>query len=268
MHAHWMTGLLAASCIGAPAYAELPIGDHLRQVSASKDLRVCIWPDYFGISYRNPKTQELSGIDIDLARELAHDLGPDVSTTFVESSFSQLVPDLLGNRCEIAMSAVGITPERVQKLQFSEPYLRSDVYAITTRANRRIKDWNDIDRHGTVVAVAKGTLHETVMQRKLRFATLLVLDTPFAREREVEAGRADVFMTDFPYSQRMLQSADWARLVSPPGTYHLPQYAYAIAPGDKPWLERINRFVSDIRKDGRLRTYANKHKLGAIALFE
>jgi cyclohexadienyl dehydratase len=57
---------------------------------------------------------------------------------------------------------------------------------------------------------------------------LLVLDTPFAREQEVQAGRADVFMTDYPYSQRFLANADWARLVSsPPGVYHVTPYAYA-----------------------------------------
>ena len=33
---------------------------------------------------------------------------------------------------------------------------------MASKTNRRIKDWNDIDRAGTVVAVAKGTLHEAV----------------------------------------------------------------------------------------------------------
>ena len=47
----------------------------LDRVREARVLRVCIWPDYYSITYRNPKTQLLSGIDIDLAGELGKDLG-------------------------------------------------------------------------------------------------------------------------------------------------------------------------------------------------
>jgi ABC-type amino acid transport substrate-binding protein len=166
------------------------------------------------------------------------------------------------------MFAVGVTPARAEKLRFSRPYLQSDIYAITTRTNRRIRDWDDIDKPGVVVAVARGTLHEPVMREKLKSATLAVLDTPFAREREVESGRADVFMSDYPYSQRMLRSSDWARLVAPHGVYHLTPYAYAIAPGDERWLARLDRFVADIKRDGRLLAAARRHRLEAIAILD
>ena len=47
----------------------------LERVKAAGKLQVCIWPDYYGITYRNPRTQQLGGIDIDLSAELARDLG-------------------------------------------------------------------------------------------------------------------------------------------------------------------------------------------------
>jgi ABC-type amino acid transport substrate-binding protein len=112
--------------------------------------------------------------------------------------------------------------------------------------------------------VAKGTLHEPVMRDKLKAAQLLVLDTPFAREQEVQSGRADVFMTDFPYSQRFLMNAEWARLVPPPGLYHITPYAYAVKPGDDAWLARLNGFVAAIKKDGRLMAAAKRHRLDPI----
>jgi ABC-type amino acid transport substrate-binding protein len=136
------------------------------RINASKMLRVCIWPDYFGISYRDPKTQQLSGIDIDMAKALGRELG--VGVEFVDSSFARLMADVTEDRRDIAMFAIGITPLRLEKLRFTKPHLASDIYAITTQSNRRIKSWNDIDRAGTVVAVAKGTLHEPVMKEKLK----------------------------------------------------------------------------------------------------
>jgi len=239
-----------------------PANERLAYVQAAKLVRVCIWPDYYSITYRNPKTQVLSGIDIDLALELGKDLG--VAVQFIDSSFAKLMDDVTHDRCDVAMFAIGITPERSKKLRFTQPHLASDIYAIATKTSRRIKTWDDIDQPGSVVAVARGTLHEPVMKAKLKSADLLVLDTPFAREQEVQSGRADVFMTDYPYSQRFLANADWARLISPPGTYHITPYAYAMKPGDDGWHARLEQFVSTIKRDGRLLAAAKRNKLEAI----
>ena len=200
---------------------------HLEQIQTRKQLRVCIWPDYYGITLRNPKTQKLEGVDADMAIEFAKDLG--VGLEFVDSSFARLIPDLLADRCDVAMFAVGITPSRVDKLRFAKPTLVSDIFGITTLHNRRIKSWEDIDKPGTVVAVIKGTLHEPIMRERLKSATLSVLDTPMAREQEVSSGRADVFMTDYPYSRRMLETTDWAR-----GVVHDLFVAYLAKPQEMP----------------------------------
>ena len=191
----------------------------LGRILAAKQLRVCVWPDYYGISFRNPKTQTLSGIDIDMAEALASDLG--VAVRFIDSSFARLIEDLTGDKCDVALFAIGINPQRLEKLRFTRPHLASDIYAITTRSNRRIQSWNDIDQPGSLVVVAKGTLHEPVMRQKLKAAELLVVETPHAREQEVQSGRADAFMTDYPFSRRMLETTDWARLITPDSTYHV-----------------------------------------------
>lgn len=262
---HTSTLLLSlAVAVSAPLCyaAQPPATSHLVNIQSTKTVRVCIWPDYYNITYRNPKTQALTGIDIDLATELGKDLG--VAVQFVDSSFAKLVEDVTQDRCDVAMFAVGITSSRAEKLRFTKPHLASDIYAVTTKTNRRIKDWSDIDKTGSVVAVAKGTLHEPVMKDKLKAAQLLVLDTPFAREQEVQSGRADVFMTDYPYSQRFLANADWARLISPPGQYHITPYAYALKPGDDAWYTRLEEFVGAIKRDGRLMAAAKRYKLDPI----
>ncbi|MEN9330065.1 MAG: hypothetical protein RLZZ484_1253 [Pseudomonadota bacterium] len=254
--------LLACWLLATPIFAQAQ--SHLEQIQARKQLRVCIWPDYYGITLRNPKTQKLEGVDADMAIEFAKDLG--VGLEFVDSAFARLIPDVLSDRCDVAMFAVGITPARSDKLRFAKPTLVSDIYGITTRHNRRIKSWEDIDKPGTVVAVIKGTLHEPIMRERLKSATLSVLDTPMAREQEVSSGRADVFMTDYPYSRRMLETTDWARLVAPPSTFHLTHYAYAVAPGDERWLNRVDQFVRDIKRDGRLIQAASRYRLESIVV--
>lgn len=253
--------LLLSLQLFPPAQAQT---SRLQKILAAKEIRVCIWPDYYGVTFRNPKTRSLNGIDIDLSAELAKELG--VQLTYVDSSFPQLIDNLLNNQCDIAMHAVGVTPARSAKLQFTQAYLRSDIYAITTKAGNAIQSWGDLDKRGRVIAVQAGTIMEPVMQRALKQARLLSVQPPMTREQEVESGRADAFMTDYPYSRRMLETTDWARLVAPPQAFHLTDYAYALAPGDKSLLDMVNGFISKVKKDGRLQAIARKHKLDLIVV--
>jgi len=247
--------------IGAPQAVAGPV---YNRVQASKTVRVCIWPDYYGITYRNPRTQQLVGIDIDLAQELGEDLG--VKVEFVDASFTSLITDLQSDRCDVAMFAVAMLPQRMQYLRFTRPYLRSDIYAITTRSSAVIKQWADIDRTGVLVGVQAGTFMEPVMLAALKYAKLVSIKSPQTRERELEAGRIDVFMTDYPYSRRLLDNADWAALVAPPKPFHVLPYGYAVKPGDDSWYSLVDEFVARIQKDGRLEASAKRHGLSEIVV--
>ena len=237
-------------------------GEVAERVAAAGTMRVCIWPDYYGISLRNPRTQVLEGLDIELSAELAKDLG--VRLSHVDSSFATLVADLNGDRCDVAMFAIGMLPQRMSQLAFTRPYLASDIYGVTTIGNRVITRWEDIDQPGVAVGVQAGTFMEPVMSAALKKARLVRVAAPATRERELEAGRIDVFMTDFPYSRRLLDNADWARLVAPPQPFHVLPYAYAVKQGDAAWLARVDQFVERIQRDGRLGAAARRHRLDAI----
>jgi ABC-type amino acid transport substrate-binding protein len=114
------------------------------------------------------------------------------------------------------------------------------------------------------VAVQAGTFMEPVMAAALKQARLVRVTPPATRERELEAGRVDVFMTDFPYSRRLLDNADWAALIAPPQPFHVLPYAYAVKPGDAAWLAQVDEFVGRIQRDGRLEAAARRHGLAPI----
>ena len=246
------------ACAGVAAHAG-PVLDRVRNTSA---LRVCIWPDYYGITFRSPRTQQLAGIDVDLSAEFARDLGAKLQ--YVDSSFATLVDDVKSDRCDVAMFAVGMLPQRMEHLKFTRPYLSSDVYGVAAKGSRVVTRWEDIDKPGVVVAVQAGTFMDPVMSGSLKQAKLVRVSPPATRERELEAGRVDVFMTDYPYSRRLLDNADWAQLVAPPKPFHVLPYAYAVKPGDDAWLARVDEFVAAIQRDGRLDAAAKRHGLSSI----
>ena len=234
----------------------------LDEIIKEKELRVCVWPEYYGISYLDIRTQQFYGIDSDLAKELAKDLG--VNLKFVNSSFATLIDDITNSKCHIAMFAIGNTPQRREKIRFTTAHLSSDVYAITTKNNRRVKNWEDIDKSGNVVAVAKGTYHEPIMKEKLNNAQLLVVDKMHQREQEVQSGRADVFMTDYPFGKKMLAETSWAVLIEPKETFHKTPYAWAMKYDDEKFYNRVEEFLKTIKNDGRLLQLAKNNGLEPI----
>ena len=270
----WLT-LACAAANAAPVSASAPVpsnnanafsiaGPLLARVKATGTLRVCIWPDYFGITYRDPRTQQLSGLDIALAAAFAQDL--KLRVEYVDASFVTLIDDVSSGRCDVAMFALAVTAQRAERLRFTRPYLRGDIYAITTRNNRVVRNWADIDKPGVVVGVQVGTFMEPVMSAALKQARLVVVRPPATRERELEAGRIDVFMTDYPYSRRLLDNADWAGLIAPPQPFYMVDYAYAVKPGDDEWFAVVDGFVQRIQRDGRLDAITQQHRLRDIAV--
>jgi len=159
---------------------------------------------------------------------------------------------------------VGVLPQREQALRFAQPYLQSDIYGIATHSSRIVRKWEDIDQPGVNVAVQAGTFMEPVMREALQRANLVVVAPPQTREQELQSGRVDVFMTDYPYSRRLLDNADWARLISPPQPFHPLPYAYAVRPGDAAWLKTIDDFVARIKRDGRLEAAARRNGLTEV----
>lgn len=246
------------SCVGVTAEA----GSRLDSVKAAGEVRVCIWPDYFAISYRNPLTGSLEGIDIDMAEEFAKSLG--VKVAFVESSFAKLVENMENDACDIAMHGVGVRDDRKAHMEFSQPHLISGIYAVAMKSSDVVKTWGDVDQPGNIVVVQKGTYMEPVMRDYLKQAQLAVVDDFKGREQEVQSGRADVFMTDFPYGRRMAALTNWALLLEPPTVLAPTPYAYAVPKGDAEWLATVDAFVTAVKKDGRLATAAAKHGLTPI----
>lgn len=252
-----------ASAAAQPSAAR-PAAGTMAAIAARSELRVCIWPEYFAISYRNPRNGELEGIDIDLARALAARLR--VALAFVETNFRDFMDRIEDGSCDIAMMGVGVTPARAARIGFSKPYLASAVYAVTTRTNSRIGRWADIDTPGTVVAVAAGTVMEPLMRDTLRRAQLMVVAPPRTREGEIMSGRADVFMSDYPYTRRMMLMHDWARVIDPPARFGETLYAFGLPRGDATWTAEVNTFLERMRSDGTLARAAQRHGLTPILL--
>src|SRR6187200_1906259 len=207
-------GMLAAAGFVAaalPAEAQ-QTQSRLYEVTKNKKLRVCQYPLYYSISFRNPKSGQIEGIDADLAKELAKEL--DAQLEIVESGFASFIADLQANKCEIGMFGVGASLKRAQAVEFSKPYLVTNVYAVT-RKDGAIKTWADVDKKGIRAAVSLGSYIEPFMKNYLKNAEVVSVAPPNTREGELVAGRVEIIMTDYPTAIKVTDEFDWAKTIEP-----------------------------------------------------
>jgi cyclohexadienyl dehydratase len=262
------TGLALAALITMaiasvlPAYSQ-QTQSRLFEITKNKRLRICVYPLYYAISFRDPKSNDLKGTDVDLAKELAGELG--AQPEFVESSFGTFSADLQSNKCDIAMFALGATLKRAQAVEFSKPYMIASVYAVTKKGGK-VQSWADLDKPGVKVAVLLGSYIEAVMKSYLKQASIVSIQPPATREAELAAGRVDAMAVDYPTVLRVKEEFDWAEAFDPPVRLAPTLVAYAVQPGDQIWLNYINLFVDTIKLDGRLLATAKKYHLeGSVA---
>jgi len=253
-------GALLLGLLG-PAHAQNPADSRLYRITKNATLRVCQYPLYYSISFRNPTTGQIEGIDADLSKELAKELGAKLE--IVESSFASFIADLQADKCDIGMFGVGATLQRAQAVEFSKPYLQTSIYAIVKK-DGKVKSWSDIDKPGVRVVTTLGSYIEPYMRGYLKQAEFAAISPPATREGELIANRADVVMSDYPTAVKVKDEFDWAEIVQPDEPLRVTPYAYVVPQGDQIWLNYVNLFVDTIKLDGRLKFYAEKNKLGPI----
>lgn len=255
---------VAASVLGwiAPAAAQ-QTESRLYEVTKNRTLRVCIYPGYYAIAYRDPATSKLTGIDIDLSQELGKELGAEVK--YVETSFGTFIADMQAGKCEIGMFGIGVTLKRAQAVAFTEPYLQTGIYAVA-RKGGKITSWDDLDKPGNSVAVTLGSYIEPFMKTYLKNAKVVSVAPPATREQELVARRVDAEIVDYPTAQKVTADFDWATVISPPEKLLATPFAYVVPQGDQIWLNFLNLFVDTIKRDGRLAAAAERNNLGPIAV--
>ena len=233
-----LLGLGIAASLNGSASAQ-QIASRLFDITKSHKLRVCTYPRYYAISFRNPQTQQLEGLDIDLARKLGEGLGAEVE--FVETNFGTFIADMQAKKCDVAMFGIGITLQRGQAVEFTRPYLQTGIYAVV-RKGGQIKNWEDIDKDGVTVAVTLGSYTEPFMKSYLKHAKLMTVAPPASREQELMARHADAAIVDYPNAQKIQSDFDWAQVIEPPTQLLATPFGYAVQPGDQVWL-KLHEFV-------------------------
>ncbi|NEB78247.1 transporter substrate-binding domain-containing protein [Streptomyces sp. SID14478] len=249
-----LTAAAPAAPTAAHRPAQKPQASLLDSVPKAGVLRVCTTGDYRPFTYKDPKDGSYSGVDVDMARDLAKSL--DAEARFVDTTWADLVPDVSGGRCDIAVGGVSVTLPRARQVYFSEPTREDGKTPIVRCADKdKYQTLEDIDQAGTDVVVNPGGTNEQFARANIKKATLTVHPDNTTVFDEIVAGRADVMMTDA--SETLYQAKLHPELCSvhPDKPFTFSEKAYATPRGDRDFQEYVTQFVHLATHDGTYATY-------------
>ena len=205
-------------------------------------VRVCTTGDYKPFTFYNPDTGAFEGIDIDLARDLAQDLG--VEARFVRTSWPTLMEDFTSGACDIAMGGVSVNLDRQKQAFFSEPYLVDGKTPITRCENvGKFQTVEDINQQGVNVIVNPGGTNEKFARANLSDANITVYDDNVTIFDQIVAGEADVMVTDAV--ETVLQSNLHPELcaVHPDEPFTYSEKGYLLPRGDEVWKAWVDQWL-------------------------
>jgi len=162
-------------------------------IRGSGVLRVGTTGDYPPFSHWNGEA--FIGIDIDLARQLASNMG--VEPSFIRTSWPTLMEDLSADSFDIAISGITNTPERSKVAFFSQAYHTGGKTPIALCDEAEAyDDLAKIDREGVWVVVNPGGTNERFARANIKTAMVVLFSDNTAIFDEIIEGRADVMITD------------------------------------------------------------------------
>ena len=189
---HWMT-VLAAGAISLGLAASAGAQSALNEILDSGVLKFGTTGDWNPMSVRDPATNSYKGYDIDVANELAADLGVEVE--FVPTDWKTLVNGVVAGKYHMTGSA-SISPPRMKVAGFSESYISVEIMPFTTPDKAGNFDgYASINKPEVKVATTLGTTFEALVREWFPNADIKVVEAPARGFQEVLAGRADVFIT-------------------------------------------------------------------------
>lgn len=180
-----LVGLLSIA-VGAATAQASSLDDIIARKKVMIGVDLSVPP--FGIT--NDKMQP-DGLDVDVARLLARDLG--VELQLVPVTGQSRIPSLQTGKVDFVVASFGIYPERALSVAFSNPY-GGHKSVIVAAKGTQIKSLSDLA--GKRVGVPRGTAHEKVLSTAdIKGMTLMRFDDDSTTLNALVAGQVDAIGT-------------------------------------------------------------------------
>ena len=195
---------------------------------------------------------EIAGFDAEIIKEAAKRMG--IEYKWLNTNFDGLIPALQTKKVDIVIAGMSVTPEREKAVNFSVPYLTSNV-AIVTNSKNPIKDMNDLS--GKSYGVELGTTKEA-SARKIDGAEVVPFSSTTGALVALKSGKIDGMVLDESVSSKYIEKNPELVLV---GVMEGEPKAAAFNKDDKELMENFSKVLEEMITDGTVAELREKYKI-------
>ena len=205
--------------------------------------------------YMDEKTGEPVGFDVDVINAVAEKMGLTASY-LPNQKFDTLVPIIKqGGKADVSIAAITITDERMESVDFSEPYLDSNQAIVVAKGSSETEETlNDASKQ---VVCQGGTTGDEWIGENLPDAVRVPVDDVTAALAGVQTGLYQAMVVDLPVASYMLaQSFSDLQIVKEIPTGE--QYGIAVSKDNPELTQAVNKALEDMKSDGTMKEIETK----------
>lgn len=199
--------------------------------------------------YMDEKTGEPVGFDVDVINAVAEKMGLTASY-LPNQKFDTLVPIIKqGGKADVSIAAITITDERMESVDFSEPYLDSNQAIVVAKGSSETEETlNDASKQ---VVCQGGTTGDEWIGENLPDAVRVPVDDVTAALTGVQTGLYQAMVVDLPVASYMLsQSFSDLEIVKEIPTGE--QYGIVVSKSNAGLTSAINEALAALKDDGTI----------------
>lgn len=201
------------------------------------------------LDYVEEGPTEAVGFEVDLMGAVAEKLGLECEY-LPAMKFDSIIPLIQqGGRADVGVSNFTITDERAELIDFSTPYLDSNL-GIVTRVDSARTTEDALDAEGVTVAVQSGSTGAAWAEENLPNATIVSLDDPVVSVTGVSAGQYDAAVADLPVMQYLANSYDNCQV-----SIEIPtgeQYGIVVSKDNPGLTQAIDDALAELEEEGTI----------------
>jgi polar amino acid transport system substrate-binding protein len=235
---------VAAACTPMPSGAAVAADSALKHVLASGTIKVATCLSFTPFGFTNPQGQP-DGYDVDIAKELAKDMG--VKLEVVDTTSSNRIPNLQTNKVDVVFCNFTRTLERAKEISFTDPYVVA-TEGLLVRSGSGITSLESMK--GRTVAVVKGSTNADVLRERGVDVKVAEFDSSQAAVLAVKQGQADAMVEDSNFLQYQAKLNPGLEVVTS-NLVPLEYNAFGVKQGDQVWVDYLNQFLFDLNTSGK-----------------
>lgn len=189
---------------------------------------------------------EYVGFDIDLIHAVADEAGFEIN--FETTNFDGIIPGLQTGQFDIAIAGIGITEERAEKIDYSDPYYESGLRLAVAEDNDSIDGIEDLD--GKTIATRLGSTSAAYIEENIEGAEANQYEQLDQAYLAVENGSVDAILYDAPNVAYYIQTEGEGKLKMVGELYQAEDYGIAISKGNDELVDAINEALETLKENG------------------